>query len=304
MNYNLDLNRRPLNEVVCKHGSSKLFLSAIVISIIYVALNLLYSIFTTVTSFNSTIPFVDLSSYFDEEYYIILIATSLIAVVNSILSFIQYGYLYSAYSFFRGRSTNGNALKSFTKVFLAQSIIIIVELPIIFIGTIATMDYSYSYPGMKEAFIVIMAIVLIPVIAGVAVMSIFLYKGIKKSVDHAMAAYDNRNSGKLSIFVLVYTFIALAGVGINIMSTLLNFAVMPNFGAYVVISNLVNLIVMVLMLVSMIMFIMLMFRFKDDMEIAKQEWYIIEQQKAEIRAREYAASQQAQANDSVNDTQI
>jgi hypothetical protein len=303
MNYNLDLNRRPLNEVVCKHGSSKLFLSAIVISIICVALNLLYSIFTTVASFNTTIPFVDLSEYFDEEYYIILIATSLIAVVNSILSFIQYGYLYSAYSFFRGRSTNGNALKSFTKVFLAQLIITIVELPIITIGTIATMDDSYGIPGIKEAFIVIMAIVLIPIIAGVAVMSIFLYKGIKKSVDHAMAAYDNRNSGKLSIFVLVFTFIALAGVGINIMSTLINFAVMPNFGVYVVISNLVNLIVMVLTLVSMIMFIMLMFRFKDDMEIARQEWYIIEQQKAEIRAREYAAKQ-AQASNSFDNTQI
>ena len=303
MNFGLDLNRRPLNEVVCKHGSSKLFLSALVISIIYTALNLLYSIFTTVTSFNSTIPFVDLSEYFDEEYYIILIATSLIVVVNSILSFIQYGYLYSAYSFFRGRSTNGNALKSFTKVFLAQLIITFVELPIITIGTIATMDDSYSYPGMKEAFIVIMAIILIPIIAGVTVMSIFQYKGIKKSVDHAMAAYDNRNSGKLSIFVLVCTFIALACVGINIISALITFAAMPHFGAYVVISNLVNLIVRVLMIVSMIMFIMLMFRFKNDMEIARQEWYIIEQQKAEIRAREYAAKQ-AQASNSFDNTQI
>lgn len=303
MNFGLDLNRRPLNEVVCKHGSSKLFLSAIVISIIYVALNLLYSIFTTVASFNTTIPFVDLSEYVDEEYYIILIATSLIVVVNSILSFIQYGYLYSAYSFFRGRSTNGNALKSFTKVFLAQLIITIVELPIISIGTIATMDYSYSYPGMKEAFIVIMAIILIPIIAGVAVMSIFQYKGIKKSVDHAMAAYDNRNSGKLSIFVLVCTFIVLACVGINIMSALITFAAMPHFGAYFVIPNLVNLIVRVLMIVSMIMFIMLMFRFKNDMEIARQEWYIIEQQKAEIRAREYAAKQ-AQASNSFDNTQI
>ena len=78
---------------------------------------------------------------------------------------------------------------------------------------------------------------------------------------------------------------------------------MPHFGAYVVISNLVNLIVRVLMIVSMIMFIMLMFRFKNDMEIARQEWYIIEQQKAEIRAREYAAKQ-AQASNSFDNTQI
>ena len=295
MNYNIDLNRRPLNEVVRKHGSSKLFLSAIIISIFSVALNILYSIFSTVASFNTSIPFVDLSGFIDEEYYIVLFATFLIAVVNSILSFVQYGYLYSAYSFFRGRSTNGNALKSFTKVFLAQMIVTIVEMPVVLLGTVSSMDDSYNHVWF-EIFYLVMAVILIPIIAGVIVLSIFQYKGIKKSVNHALAAYENRNSGKLSIFVLVIAFIAAVGNGISLLMQLISFAALPLFSVYALISNLVSFFVMALSLTSLIMFIVLMFRFKNDMETAKQEWYFIESQKAQIRAREYAASQQSNNN--------
>lgn len=295
MNYNIDLNRRPLNEVVRKHGSSTLFLSAIIISIFSVALNILYSIFSTVASFNTSIPFVDLSGFIDEEYYIVLFATFLIAVVNSILSFVQYGYLYSAYSFFRGRSTNGNALKSFTKVFLAQMIVTIVEMPVVLLGTVSSMDDSYNHVWF-EIFYLVMAVILIPIIAGVIVLSIFQYKGIKKSVNHALAAYENRNSGKLSIFVLVIAFIAAVGNGISLLMQLISFAALPLFSVYALISNLVSFFVMALSLTSLIMFIVLMFRFKNDMETAKQEWYFIESQKAQIRAREYAASQQSNNN--------
>ncbi len=243
MNNNYNLNRRPLNEVVRKHGSSKLFLSAIIISIVSVALNLLYSIFSAVASFNNSIPFVDLSGYFEEEYYIVIFATFLIAVVNSILSFVQYGYLYSAYSFFSGRSGNPNALNSFTKVFLAQMIITIVELPVVSLGTFSVMDDSYGIPGIKEAFMVIMAVILIPVIAGVIVLSIFQYKGIKKSVNYAIAAYENRNSGKLSTFVLVIAFIAAVGNGISLLMQIISFAALPLFSVYALISNLVGFII-------------------------------------------------------------
>ncbi len=296
MNNSYNLNRRPLNEVVRKHGSSKLFLSAIVISFVSVALNILYSIFSAVASFNNSIPFVDLSGYFEEEYYIVIFATFLIAVVNSILSFVQYGYLYSAYSFFSGRSGNPNALNSFTKVFLAQMIITIVELPVVSLGTFSVMDDSYGIPGIKEAFMLIVAVILIPIIAGVIVLSIFQYKGIKKSINYAMSAYENRNSGKLSIFVLVIAFIAAVGNGISLLMQLITFATSPFLSVYAMISNLVSFIVMALSLTAIIMFIALMFRFKSDMEIAKQEWYFIEQQKAQIRAREYAASQQSNNN--------
>ena len=169
MNNSYNLNRMPLNEVVRKHGSSKLFLSAIVITFVYVTLNLLYSIFSTVASFNTSIPFVDLGGYFDEEIYIVLFATFLIAVVNSILSFVQCGYLYSAYSFFSGRAGNKDALKSFTKVFLAQMIVTIVEMPVVLLGTVSSMDDSYAIPGILEAFTIIMGVILIPIIAGVIV---------------------------------------------------------------------------------------------------------------------------------------
>ncbi len=303
MNDSYNLNRRPLNEVVRKHGSSKLFLSAIIISIVSVALNILYSIFSAVASFNTSIPFVDLSEFINGSYYVIIVLTAFIAIVNSVFSFVQYGYLYSAYSFFSGRSGNPNALKAFTKVFLAQMIITIVELPVVSLGTFSVMDDSYGIPGIKEAFMVIVAVILIPIIAGVIVLSIFQYKGIKKSVNHAMAAYENRNSGKLSIFVLVMTFIAAVSSGYSIVTQLVTFAIAP-YSVFDIIANSVSTIVLALSLTAIIMFIVLMFRFKSDMEIAKQEWYFIEQQKAQIRAREYAASQQAQANNSFDNTQI
>ena len=296
MNNSYNLNRMPLNEVVRKHGSSKLFLSAIVITFVYVALNLLYSIFSTVASFNTSIPFVDLGGYFDEEIYIVLFATFLIAVVNSILSFVQCGYLYSAYSFFSGRAGNKDALKSFTKVFLAQMIVTIVEMPVVLLGTVSSMDDSYAIPGILEAFTIIMAIILIPILAGVIVLGIFQYKGIKKSVNHALAAYENRNSGKLSIFVLVIAFIVAVGNGITLLMQIVSFAASPLLGVYNLITYFVSFTVMALSLIATVMFIVLMFRFKDDMEFAKREWYFIESQKAQIRAREYAASQQSNNN--------
>ena len=50
------------------------------------------------------------------------------------------------------------------------------------------------------------------------------------------------------------------------------------------------------MMASTIMYIVLIFRYKNDLELAKQDWFYIEQQKAAIRAQEYAASQQNSFN--------
>ena len=63
MNYNYNLNRRPLTEVVCKHGSSKLFFTAIVLSIISTALSLLYGIYSSVAALDTELPFVDLGPF-------------------------------------------------------------------------------------------------------------------------------------------------------------------------------------------------------------------------------------------------
>ena len=296
MDSNAYLNKRPLTEVVIKHGSSKLFLSAIILAFVYIGLNLLYSIFTAVSSLNTSIPFVDASVLIDEGYYVITIVSALIAVVNSILSFIQYGYLYSAYCFFSGRSNNPNGLKTFTKIFLAQMIIVIAEMPLAVLGALFAIDDSNDAYGVKGAIIFFTAIILIPIIAGVIVLGIFQYKGIKKSVNHALAAYENRNSGKLSNFVLVIAFIAAVGNGITLLMQIVSFAASPLLGVYNLISNFVSFTVTALSLIATVMFIVLMFRFKDDMEFAKQEWYFIESQKAQIRAREYAASQQSNNN--------
>jgi hypothetical protein len=293
MDSNAYLNKRPLTEVVIKHGSSKLFLSAIILAFVYIGLNLLYSIFTAVSSLNTSIPFVDASVLIDEGYYVITIVSALIAVVNSILSFIQYGYLYSAYCFFSGRSNNPNGLKTFTKIFLAQMIIVIAEMPLAVLGVLFAIDDSNDAYGVKGAIIFITAIILIPIIAGVIVLSIFQYKGIKKSVNHAMAAYENRNVGGVSTFVIVMAFIVAVGGGISLITQLSSAVLSASFGMYAIITTISSIVIQALQITSLIMFIVLIFRYKNDIENAKGEWFYIERQKAQIRAQEYAAQQEA-----------
>lgn len=298
MNYNYNLNRRPLTEVVCKHGSSKLFFTAILLSIISTALSLLYGIDSSVAALDTELPFVDLGPFIGDGYYITVIVTVLIAVVNAILAFVQNGFLFSAYSFFSGKSRNGNGLINFSRVLLAELIIVIVEIPVLFLSVFAMVDDSYSYPGVWATVIFIMSIILIPVIAGFIVLSVFYYKGIKKSANHAMAAYENRNSGKVSTLVLVMAFISAVAVGFDIITALSSFG-MAIFNAPTVTSvlaTLFNVVVYGLMMASTIMYIVLIFRYKNDLELAKQDWFYIEQQKAAIRAQEYAASQQNSFN--------
>ena len=299
MDSNAYLNKRPLTEVVIKHGSSKLFLSAIILAFVYIGLNLLYSIFTAVSSLNTSIPFVDASVLIDEGYYVITIVSALIAVVNSILSFIQYGYLYSTYCFFSGRSNNPNGLKTFTKIFLAQMIIVIAEMPLAVLGVLFAIDDSNDAYGVKGAIIFITAIILIPIIAGVIVLSIFQYKGIKKSVNHAMAAYENRNVGGVSTFVIVMAFIVAVGGGISLITQLSSAVLSASFGMYAIITTISSIVIQALQITSLIMFIVLIFRYKNDIENAKGEWFYIERQKAQIRAQEYAAQQEASQNSDV-----
>ena len=299
MDSNAYLNKRPLTEVVIKHVSSKLFLSAIILAFVSFGLNLLYSIFSIALSFNTSIPFVDASVLIDEGYYVITIVSALIAVVNSILSFIQYGYLYSAYCFFSGRSNNPNGLKTFTKIFLAQMIIVIAEMPLAVLGALFAIDDSNDAYGVKGAIIFITAIILIPIIAGVIVLSIFQYKGIKKSVNHAMAAYENRNVGGVSTFVIVMAFIVAVGGGISLITQLSSAVLSASFGMYAIITTISSIVIQALQITSLIMFIVLIFRYKNDIENAKGEWFYIERQKAQIRAQEYAAQQEASQNSDV-----
>jgi hypothetical protein len=235
----------------------------------------------------------------DEGYYVITIVSALIAVVNSILSFIQYGYLYSAYCFFSGRSNNPNGLKTFTKIFLAQMIIVIAEMPLAVLGVLFAIDDSNDAYGVKGAIIFITAIILIPIIAGVIVLSIFQYKGIKKSVNHAMAAYENRNVGGVSTFVIVMAFIVAVGGGISLITQLSSAVLSASFGMYAIITTISSIVIQALQITSLIMFIVLIFRYKNDIENAKGEWFYIERQKAQIRAQEYAAQQEASQNSDV-----
>lgn len=293
MDKSYDINRRPLTEVVCKHGSSKLFFSAIVLSIISTALSLLYGIYSSVAALDTELPFVDLGPFIGDGYYITVIVTVLITVVNAILVFVQNGFLFSAYSFFSGKSKNGNGLKTFSKVFLIQIIFSLVEIPVLFISIFSNVDDSFSFPGALATIILAMSIILIPVLAGITVLLVFHYKGVKKSINHAMAAYENRNIGKVSTLVLVMAFISAVAVGFDIITALSSFG-MVIFNAPTVTSvlaTLVNVVTYGLMMASTIMYIVLIFRYKNDMELAKQEWFYIEHKKAYFRAQEFAAEQ-------------
>ncbi|MBQ1205720.1 MAG: hypothetical protein IIX67_00800, partial [Clostridia bacterium] len=163
----------------------------------------------------------------------------------------------------------------------------------------ANVDDFYSDAVLWAPIVLtIMSIILIPIFAGLIVLSVFYYKGIKKSANHAMAAYENRNSGKVSTFVLVMAFISAVTVGFDIITALSSFG-MVVFNAPTVTSvlaTLFNVVVYGLMMASTIMYIVLIFRYKNDLELAKQDWFYIEQQKAAIRAQEYAASQQNSFN--------
>jgi hypothetical protein len=172
-------------------------------------------------------------------------------------------------------------------------IIVIAEMPLAVLGVLFAIDDSNDAYGVKGAIIFITAIILIPIIAGVIVLSIFQYKGIKKSVNHAMAAYENRNVGGVSTFVIVMAFIVAVGGGISLITQLSSAVLSASFGMYAIITTISSIVIQALQITSLIMFIVLIFRYKNDIENSKGEWFYIERQKAQIRAQEYAAQQEA-----------
>ena len=114
-----------------------------------------------------------------------------------------------------------------------------------------------------------------------------------------MAAYENRNVGGVSTFVIVMAFIVAVGGGISLITQLSSAVLSASFGMYAIITTISSIVIQALQITSLIMFIVLIFRYKNDIENAKGEWFYIERQKAQIRAQEYAAQQEASQNSDV-----
>ncbi len=294
MNGNIDLNRRPLREVVFKHGSSKLFFRAIVLSIVSTAVSILLNIFNTFSTLNSSL--VSEFDYFSTDGYIILIFLMLgINVINGIIALIQNGYLLSAYNYFSGKSTNPNGLKSYLKLMLVNLVVISIEIPFVVILSFGTAYYESGIVSSNAASIVATALIaslifIVPIIAGAIVFYVFFYKGVKKTFIHTYAALDDRNVGRLSPFVLVVTIIIASFTAISLLTSIPTFFIASLFSIKGIILILTTFVA-ALPLISYILYIILMFRYKKDMEYAGYLWYHIQEKRASIRAQEYASAQ-------------
>ena len=299
MNYCLDLNRRPMKETVAKFAGSKKFLLAIIFS--------LFASFTAaITSCFEYYSLFDLQYLLDYsrepiyKFYLsdIFIYISIgLALLVLILSILSSACLLNLRAYFTGKASRPSGAKGFLTIYIINLVVSLVQIPLSMYYGIMTVESTLSGKQLYGVFTIFFIIVMIPVIAGTIVLTIFQYKGIKKSFNFAIAAYDERNSGKLSIFVLVMAIITLAMLGISLFSTFVSVYTVIKASALTVSSLIFNgifpMLSVVFLFVSTLLYVIIMVKFKSEMQIAAQESFAIQAQLASIRAREYAASQQS-----------
>ena len=310
MNYDLDLNRRPMKETVAKFARSNKFLLAVIFG-------LFASIITAVTSCAEYISLFDLQFlleysrepiykfYLTDIYIYISIGLTLFILL---LAIFQFACLMNIRSYFTGKAENPSGIKGFLTLFVINVIVSIIQLPFTMFYAIMTFESTLGGKELYGVFSLFFILILITVLPAIIVLTVFQYKGIKKSFNFSLCAFEERNYGKPSSFLLVFTIITLAMLVISLLSTSISLFTLFASYAYKTVSGLIfnyilPLLSTIFSFVSTLLYVIIMVKFKAEMKIAKQESFIIQAQLASIRAREYAAKQ-AQASNSFDNTQI
>ncbi len=303
---NANFQRQPLFEAVKKHATSRTLLTVIVCSFISIGASCLLfgSVFPALLKFGDFFEVLTphsnpASSIFD----VMMLILPFIFVLEIAVSVFLIIKLVGIRRFFLGKSRNDACILGYIK---AQKIYYILAAiftagPILI--AVLTMFGAMFFSGDYETSIALLIFVLpifLAEVGGVLVFYYFSFKAIKTTLTYADNALNNKPEGKVSVFAMVLSIISLVAMAVAVLEMLILFfigiifyAVMPEIrdpffsvffaASFAPIASLIASMwalpfVAVPSLISSICYVKLLFGFKKDMKIAKEEHELIQQE--------------------------
>ena len=295
MNYN-PLSRRPLSEAIRKHGSSKMFLWAIILSFASIVLTPI----AFAADFSNSLK--ELGEIFDTQFSsdeiigaaVIMLFVWIIVSVPVILMNIG---LLRGYRYFSGKTLNPNGFDFYLTVYRVVLIVAGALIAIPFgIGVLGTV-LSIFIGGMPFAETLTALFFVLPIFAGIFVGMGFLYvatyKAIKKTMDYAMCAAVDIHNGGVSVFLIVISIIGVASNASSILQLISGITPELIIEGESIATSSFSVIATIPNLISGIFYLILLFKFKADMNAAKNEWDWIQRQKAAIELANAKAAEAA-----------
>ena len=265
------------SDIIRKHGSSKMFLAAIVCGLIAIPLSSLGFILF----FSNFFDFLQADRFFNAVFgemgfvfpIFVFVGIYLIAVI--VTGIIMQCFLLRGYNFFSGKTSNPNGFKNYLSTMKVQ-----LGFTFGFLGVyiIYMLGFMYSRIGLTGESILIGLLFVLPIfgatVAGSIVLSVILFKGIRKCMEHAMHAVENRYESKMSIFVVVmaiYSAASMASSCIYFFAFMFLSIFIPEIGMIISTeSALIMFAAMALQLISYIFYIVLFFKFRSEMNKLKK----------------------------------
>ncbi len=298
MNNNV-LDRRPLSETVRKHGSSKMFLAAIILSFVGLGLTLLAMFYELPNAMDIMLAELEMDTSSFAETQAILRAifgmATIFSIVSAVFSALLNVGLLRGYRYFSGKTVDAGGFDFYLKIYKIVYIVYasILAIPVLILFTALLLGPT----NVSELFLSLFFLMPIfaALIIGPVLLCVFQYKAIKKTMDHAMCAAVDIYNGGVSVFLIVITIISIVSSSSSILQVPLGFSTNLTINGEAYISSIFSVLASIPQLISTIFFLVLMFRFKSDMKNAKAEWDWIEGQKAAIARAKAQAEAAAKA---------
>ncbi len=298
MNNNV-LDRRPLSETVRKHGSSKMFLAAIILSFVGLGLTLLALFYELPNVMDIMLAELEMDTSSFAETQAILRAifgmATIFSIVSAVFSALLNVGLLRGYRYFSGKTVDACGFDFYLKIYKIVYIVYgsILAVPVFLLFTALLLGPS----NVSDLFVSLFFLMPIfaALIIGPVLLCVFQYKAIKKTMDHAMCAAVDIYNGEVSVFLIVITIISVVSSASSILQAPFGLATNLTINGEVYFSSIFSVLASIPQLISTIFFLVLMFRFKSDMKNAKAEWDWIEGQKAAIARANAQAEAAAKA---------
>ncbi len=299
------LNRRPLSETARRIGSSKMFLSAIILSFVGLGLSViaLYFEFSAFAHSYLTNELLSMTIYHEDaeaELAILFSIVGAIALALLVASVLINVGLLRGYRYFSGKTNNAGGFDLTLKIYKIVYIVYTVVLGIL--GFILFVAFLLGPDDAGDLFVSLFFLMPLfaAIIGGSILLLFFQYKAIKKTMNFAMAAAnDVFDGGGVSVFLIVISIIGLVSSASSLLQLPAAYSTNLTVNGEVYSPSFISVIASIPQLISNIFYLVLMFKFKSSMNTAIDECRWILKRKAEIaqaNARaEAAAKAQAEA---------
>lgn len=255
--------RKPILETLYKHGSSRLFLLAMSLTLLGAVIKCGYDIFVSVNWMLTT----ESTDYFGAILTVVSAAVTLMFAIA-----VFYG-TFSTYRFFKGANDNGCKIGFTVKMlgwsYLAECVFLTLE--------IKTLEGD-------DAMITIGIIIAV----ALAILYLLFYRGLKVSAEYPEHAIENSPRGRISGFIigalLTVLIIYLAITAVQLFFGIRAIMSSPITGMEAdrakgisdAITNLINLCVFAPTMAGYAYYLKLIKLFRSDMNQAREEWAEIE----------------------------